>query len=395
MNMSPLITNEETMRRPFDKTRGFTLMELMVSMSIGLLLLGSALMMYRQAVSATWVASQRSEMQQDFRAAANLLQRDISMAGSGGLGQLGLANNSVGLPTGAGSTIPVYPCSTTTCNYINGAPVAYPLVTGAPYLYSIMPGYNLGITVNGAQGPTDIITISYADATLPLNCYTVTVQSATSVLFQLPTPVPATCILPGNTTVVPLLNAAGIGLQPGDYLLFGQSAAGVVSNITTSTPTNGNSAAFTVTFNDGDPGHINQSGVTAGSMAQLPLGLSASLSAIRLMVVTYYLDISPLDGVTPRLMRIQNGKAPMPVAENVTYLKFSYDVDNNGTVTANEVTLPTGVTPDMITKVNVVHMSFRSQMRGTSGYQGLDLQTSISARNLTMGQEYPITGSAY
>ncbi len=381
------------MRRKLQKIGGFTLLELMVSMAIGLLLLGSALAMYRQAVNATWVTSQRSEMQQDFRAAANLLQRDISMAGSGGLGQSGLAANSVGLPTGAGSIVPVYPCSATTCNYIGGAPVAYPTVSGAPYLFSIIPGYNLGITVNGQT--TDIISVAYADANLALNCYSVNIVSATQVLFQLPTTPAATCVLPTGTTTVPLLNAAGVGLQPGDYLLFGQSAAGVVTNVTTATPTAGNSAAFTVTFNNGDPGHIDQSTVPGGSMHQLPLGASATLSAVRLLLITYYLDISTVDGVTPRLMRIQNGKAPMPVAENVNYLKFSYDVDNNGVISSNQPSLPAGVTPNMITKVNILHMSIRSQQIGVSGYQGLDLQTSISARNLTMGQEYPISGSAY
>jgi len=384
------------MRRENHNIAGFSLIELMVSMAIGLLLLGSALLMYRQAVNATFVASQRAEMQQDFRASSNLMARDISMAGSGGLGQQGLASNSVGLPTGAGSTIPVYPCSPVTCNYINGAPVAYPTVTGAPYLYSIIPGPNLGITVNAAQGPTDIITVSYADASLALNCYTVNVLSSTQVQFELPNTLSATCILPTGLVAVPLLNAAGIGLQAGDYLLFNQSAAGVVSNIATSTPGAGYSTAFTVTFATGDPGHINQPGVATGTMASLPVGVSATLSAVRLLVVTYYLDISPLDGVTPRLMRIQNGKTPAPVAENVGYLKFTYDVDNNGIVTANVATLPAGVTPNMIKKVNIAHMTMRSQLTGVAGgYQGLDLQTSISARNLTMGQEYPIAGSAY
>jgi hypothetical protein len=37
----------------------------------------------------------------------------------------------------------------------------------------------------------------------------------------------------------------------------------------------------------------------------------------------------------------------------------------------------------------------RSQVPGNSGYQGLDLNTSISARNLTSQQEYPISGSSY
>jgi hypothetical protein len=94
-------------------------------------------------------------------------------------------------------------------------------------------------------------------------------------------------------------------------------------------------------------------------------------------------------------MRIQNGKTPSPVAENVVYLKFTYDVNNNGTVYANQSTLPAGTTPSLITQVNVAHMTMRSQLPGTSGYQGLDLQTSMSARNLSSQQEYPISGSTF
>jgi len=384
--------NASTIRR---WTKGFTLLEMMISMAIGLVVLGVGLQLYTSSVKATFTASQRSEMQQDFRAAANLLQKDISMAGAGALGQQGLASYSVGLPTGGSATIPVYPCSLSTCNYINGAPVAYPQTSGAPYLYSIIPGYNFGITVNTTEGPTDIITVSYADATLPLNCYTVDVISATTVLFELPTPLPATCILPPGYTV-PALNAAGVGLQAGDFILFGQSAVGVVSNVTTGVVTSGAySAAYTVTFNNGDPGHINQPTITNGSMLSLPTGISTSISAVRLLVITYYLDLSPLDHVTPRLMRVQNGRTPAPVAEGVSCLKFSYDVDQNGTIIANQTSLPTGVTPAMITKVNILHMSLRSQLHGTSGYNSIDLQTSVSARNLTMGQEYPISGSSY
>ena len=140
------------MQRRLGTTRGFTLVEMMVSMGVGLVLLAAALSMFKQAVNATWVTSQKAEMQQDFRAAGNLMIRDISMAGSGSLGQMGLASNSVGLPFGTG-ILPVYPCSATTCNYINGAAVTYPTVTGAPYLYSITPGYNLGITINATEGP--------------------------------------------------------------------------------------------------------------------------------------------------------------------------------------------------------------------------------------------------
>ncbi len=383
------------MKRSLRKTRGFTLLELMISMAIGVILLGGALTLFKQAMTATWVTSQKSEMQQDFRAAGNLLQRDISMAGAGALGQQGLAANSVGLANGSGATVPVYPCSTTTCNYINGAPVAYPGSPSAPLLYSIIPGYNVGITVNATEGPTDIITVTYADATLALNCYNITVNSATSITFQLATVLPGTCVLPTGLTAPPALNAAGVGLQAGDYILFGQTVLGVVSSVTSVSPGTGYTAAYTVLFNSGDPGHINQPTIAAGTMKQLAIGPSSTLTAVRLLVITYYLDISPIDGVTPRLMRVQNGRTPSPVAENVSYLKFSYDVDNNGVITTNQPSMPSGVTPNMIKKVNILHMSMRSQMKGTTGYQGLDLQTSVSARNLTFSQEYPISGSSY
>lgn len=384
------------MRRAIDKTRGFTLLELLVSMAIGLIVLGAGLQIYYEVMTATFTTSERAEMQSDFRAAANILQRDLSMAGAGALGQQGLSTSTVGLASGTGATVPVYPCSTTTCNYINGAPVAYPGSPAAPLLYSIVPGPNLGITVNATEGPTDIITVSYADASLPLNCYTVDVVSATEIIFELPTTLLSTCVLPTGVTTVPALNALGIGLQPGDYILFGTTAVGIVSNVSTASTTSGSySSAFEVTFNTGDPGHINQPTIAAGTLKQLSVGISTTITAVRLLQITYYLDISPIDGVTPRLMRIQNGHNPAPVAEGVSCLKFSYDVDNNGVITANQSTMPAGVTPNMITKVNILHMSLRSQLRGVKGYQTLDLQTSVSARNLTMGQEYPIAGSSY
>jgi prepilin-type N-terminal cleavage/methylation domain-containing protein len=389
------------MQRVSRTTRGFTLIELLVAMAIGLGILAAGLQLYTECMKATFVTSERSEMQSDFRAAANLLQRDIGMAGAGALGQQGIATGTVGLPANS-STPPVYPCSQTTCNYINGAPVAYPGGTASPLLYSIMPGYDMGITVNSSEGATDVITVAYADANLALNCYNVDIISSTEVIFELPTAanLPPTCVLPANLTSPPLLMATGIGLQPGDVILFGgnQTAAGVVSSITTASVTSSNySNAYEVLFTSGDPGHINQPTLATGSLAQLTTGLNTTgtESAVRELIITYYLDLSPVDGVTPRLMRIQNGHNPAPVAEGVSCLKFSYDVDNGGTVTANQASLPSGVTPNMIMKVNILHMSIRSQLRGQPGYQSLDLQTSLSARNLTMGQEYPISGTSY
>ena len=375
--------------------RGFTIIEMLVSMALGALVLGMIAQLFSQAMKVTWVTSQRAELQQDFRAGTNLMAKDISMAGAGALGQQGLSQNSVALPVSA--TLPVYPCSAAACNFVNGTSVAYPAVSGARYMYSIIPGPNLGITINGLQ--TDILTVSYTDANLALNCYNVTYTNATTIVFTLPAVLPTTCILPTGVTVPQPLNDPVVGLKAGDMLLFsvsgvGPAAIGVVSTVTASTC--GALPCYTVAFPSGDPGHINQPTVATGSLLAMAPPKSIQ-TAVRLLLITYYLDISPVDGVTPRLMRVQNGRTPAPVAENVGYLKFSYDVFNGGAVSANQTALPAGTTPAMITKVNITHMTMRSQLQGLAmgGYQGLDIQTSIAARNMTFQQEYPITGTAY
>ena len=377
--------------------RGFTLLELMIAMALGLVVLAATVTLFQQAVKMNWTTSQRAELQSDFRAASNLLSRDISMAGSGSLGQQGLAAGSVILPSGAGATIPVYPCSTVSCNYDNGVPVAYPAQAGANYLFSVIPGPNLGITVNGQL--SDIITVSYTDANLAMNCYNVTYVSTTSLTFTLPPgpPWPTTCILPNGIAAPQALNDPVVGLQAGDLVMIsttnGPAAMGSVSGTITASTCAGQ-PCYTVPFAFGDPGHINQPAVATGTVASL--AGSTLTAAVRMLVITYYLDISPVDGVTPRLMRVQNGKLPAPVAENVTYLKFTYDVNKGGgTYYAGQSTLPAGTNPTMITKINIAHMAMRSEMHGQAGYQGLDLQTSITPRNLTFGQEYPISGSAY
>jgi type II secretory pathway pseudopilin PulG len=352
------------MRRTLKSSLGFSLLELMISAAIGAVVIVTAANVFSRAMKASWIASQRAELQQDFRSASNLLQRDISMAGAGALGQQGMSTSAVGLPFGLG-TLPVYPCSgLVTCNYINGAPVAYPTSVGAPFIYSIIPGPNLGIVM--PAGPTDIITIVTADANLALNCYTAAINAAATVVtFQLPSPLPGTCVLPAGTVAPQPLNAAVVGLQAGDMILFGTKAVGVVTGaITACPPTGTNTACFTVPFAGTDPGHVNQPTAPTGSLLQFvgpgaPASTAIPVSAVRLLTITYYLAIPPATGL-PTLMRIQSGKAPAPVAENVVYLKFTYDVNDAGVVNANQATLPAGTNPGMITKVNIAHMAMRS-----------------------------------
>ncbi len=396
------------MRNAHNSSRGFTLVELMVTACVGAVLIACAALLFSKGTQAAWVTSQKAELQEDFRAAGNLMERDISLAGAGALGQQGLGTSGVALANGGTAVSPVYPCSdvpTVSCTYVNGGSIAYPSYGGSPpEIYSVMPAAGAGIIVNAAQGATDVITLNYADVNLPLDCYSGTVGAGgTTVTFTLPATQSSNCVLPpgavyGVSNQPPNLiwgTANPYGLQSGDMILFGTNAVGVVTNVT-----NCGANCFTVTFGS-DPGKVNQfSAATSGTLllAATPQAAGGTMpSAVRLISVTYYLAIPASTGL-PTLYRIQNGQEAAPVAENVVYLKFCYDVYNAGVVTPCQSPLPAGTTPSMITKVTIQHMSMRSQNRDSwsksslaqfGGYEGLDLTTSIAVRNMTMQNEYP------
>ena len=48
-----------------------------------------------------------------------------------------------------------------------------------------------------------------------------------------------------------------------------------------------------------------------------------------------------------------------------------------------------GLLYNQITKINILHMAMDSTVKGSQGgYQGLDLETSVCARNLTYNNNY-------
>jgi prepilin-type N-terminal cleavage/methylation domain-containing protein len=365
---------------------GFSLLEMVVAMALGTIVLGAAVSIYIQGVNATWTVSQRAELQQDFRAASNLLTKDLSLAGAG-LGQ----GASIQLPTSA--TLPLYGCAQTTgtCYINSGAGETYPVQGTTPYLYGLLPGYQEGPTVNTMA--TDIVTVVYADPTFALDCYTASVTNSTTVTFTLPGTL--SCTLPTNISTPQAVNDAGVGLTAGDLVWFTFGTSNVVAEVTTAATSGG-----VVVFASGDKLKMNQASSAARSLASQTTGTTGT--AERILVITYYLDSS----VTPtRLMRQVSGHTPMPVAENVVYLNFTYDLFNTTTTTA-AVGCPnpgaitpacangssSGLFPNQITKINIMHMDMDSSVNGSGfaqkGYSRMDLQTSVSARNLTYVNNY-------
>ena len=378
---------------------GFSLVEVTIAMALGMVVLAAAVQLYSKALTATWSVSQRAELQQDFRAASNMLTKDISLAGAG------LGNNvQIALPSGPGTQVPVYGCDQTPKCYINGGAVAYPtqldVASGniVPYLYGLIPGWKFGPTLLAAQGPTDVVTVANSDTNFLLNCYTATVRpGGTTVRFLEQTaPRPANCVIPPPLVQPQAVNDPTVGLTPGDLVLLqvtlggvGAPTSSVIGEVTNVSLVANNPRTYDVAFATGDPLRMNQPAAAAGSLGNV---IGATGFGNRIFVISYYIDntINP-----PRLMRQVSGHSPVPVVEGIAYLQFSYDLYNfnTGQVLTNQSDggASQGLTPNQITKANIRHMSLRSTQHGVKGYQGLDLQTSVSTRDLTFNNSYPLS----
>jgi len=380
--------------------RGFTFIELMVSLALGMLVVGAAVKLFSQGVDATWVVSQRAEMQQDLRASQGLLFKDISLAGAGLPAGQGIA-----LPNGGGVS-PIYGCdqSGTAAGCPPNGGVNYPTSGGIPTLYGIMPGFAIGVTPPGSTTKTDLITTTYSDTTFAINCYSIAFNATGNVLtFTAPaTPLPAACVLPPGIVYPQAVNDPVVGLLAGDLVLFQNSSGYAVGEVSTVVGPSGAAApgnVYTVSFNNNDPLKINQSGV-ANDLTQIKGG--GVTVANRIFVITYYLRVNPDPaGITtgiPVLYRQVNGQTAVPVAENVVNLQFTYDTYDSTGALLNQTGdggESLGVSLNLIRKVNIAHLSIRSQMDGTRsalfatyGFQGYDVQTSISARNLSYQNRY-------
>ena len=376
--------------RSINRESGFSLLEMIIAMALGTIVLGAAVQIYIQGVSATWKVTQRSEMQQDFRAAANMLTKDLSLAGAG------LGNGAaIALPSGV---TPVYGCDQSGACYIisvanPGGSVQYPKQGGTPYLYGLLPGYNVGPTLPSQPTPTDAVTVVYTDTAFYLNCYTATVTAKGVVTFAPAVTTPATpwptpgC-LPTGVSTPQAVNDTVVGLTPGDLVLMTLNGTQIVGEVTGAVTSLG-SNSYSVPFANADALHMNQ---TSGAKYLNSVGQNATgTSPVRILVVSYYIDNSPNP---PRLMRQVSGHTPMPVTENVVYLKFSYDLFNSttNTPTVNQTDggVAAGLLPNQITKINILNMAMDSSMKGAQGgYQSVNLQTSVSARNLTYNNSYP------
>ncbi len=380
------------------RQKGFSLIELLVSMAIVVAVVSTAIGALLQAEHTTQMVAYEANMQEGLRAGMHFLVRDLTQAGEG-------------IPQG-GIELPY----TVTSNVNRpGTGTIFPTT----YLPAITPGSQIGAlatSINPTNNAvltgiaTDIINILYADNVLQdtagnyLYSYPV-VQAAPSV------PVCAGAIDPAGASVT---------LAPGCFTMPGVANPITTGNLIMFHNQNGTALEYVtsvagqqINFATGDPAKLNQTGDAFGTVAALATtpGNFPPTSITRVWLVTYYINVAnPQD---PQLIRQVNYPGypaaapvnpPQTIADDIENLGFSYDItsstDPAGTYTdgpgnAQQPILPD--TPDQIRAVNVFLAGRSEQIyKATSSPTFLrnNLTTQVSIRSLSFTNQFTTSSSS-
>jgi type II secretory pathway pseudopilin PulG len=349
---------------------GFSLIELLVSATIGLLVIGAALTAFTNGVEINDIASQMSDSGHNLRTGANLLIKDLMQTGRG------IPTGGISIPLGAGQIKRPGP---------DGSALFFDNTNGET-LAAVTTGHDKGPAVDGQ--PTDIVTLLMIDSILD------------EFLLQ-----PLQVNVSTTPGTVPKLSADGSSFNVGTNTgwIAGDPANGrdpvKAGDLILFTNPGGSTAMQTVTrvdatnvyfeANSQDSFNLNQRGVAAGSITQL---LGTQLTVQRVLMYTYFVNVET--GKPPRLTRKLNHFEKTPLVGVVEDLELSYDLVDGTTNPTGVTELPftaNGVTysANQIRKANV-HIGVRSETMSLKRheYQRNHLTTVVSLRNLAFVDRY-------
>lgn len=363
--------------RSLSSEQGFTLTELLVSTAVLLIVTGTALGTFRDAMSMTDMATQFADANQNLRAGANQMIKDIMQAGRI------IGPEGVPIPSGAGAQPvrrPGPPGTNLTFD-----------VASTTNLPDITTGRNIGPNVNGQT--TDMITIMTVDPFMP------TVETPPTGATD---PNEGTLDPAGGYVTLPANSLWLVGDQAndtppvhvGDLVLFKNPRGMAVQTVTRMDGTH-------IYFDANDWFNFNQRNATQGTVMQIKdvqnttSAWSEKTSLFRLMLVTYYVDATTTP-TAPRLMRVVNNFTPQALAGVIEDLDFTFDLVDG---VNNPVEIPelpytdatAGVTynANQIRKVNVrVGVRSESISRVTNDYVRNHIFTSVDVRSLASVDRY-------
>jgi prepilin-type N-terminal cleavage/methylation domain-containing protein len=395
------------------RERGFTLVELLVTMAITTVILGATMAAMNDAIKITDAAIQLTDMNNGLRTSMDLVVRDLLQVGQGLP-----SGNVVLVPSAAGSTairMPgpcsvAVPCGATTTYYLGAigpAGEVLPMLTavapgagaGPPTLSAVIPGPGMGHVVNGQ--PTDmIVTIAGDSAFEAIRLTALAFNGTNMTVWNGPT------ISHGAN----ITNGGANDIHAGDLIALTRDSFSALVQVTSV-------AGQVVTFAAADSLNLNQQGAADGTVKELRATPAADVyvapnplpnpapapvintEATRIRMISYYIDATT-DPLRPRLMRRINYQAATAVAFDIENFQLSYDladgVTNPANVRMDAADLggtgrcaPNACSPDQIRKVNVM-LSGRSKtaVKGTQQFLRNRLLTQVSLRSLAFVDRY-------
>ncbi len=374
-------------KRKGKSAAGFTLIEVLVAVTVMLVILAATLSTLTDAIHATEGVTLMADTQENLRASMNYIVRDMVQAGEG-LPQTGITIPNSGTTSAVNrpgpSGIGTFPTSWT----------ALPLIS---------PGSQLGPTTNATGATqTDLISVVYADNTLldsnkhwlnefPIN----TPGGGTNCSGTTPKP-NGTIVTSGTTTTITFdstcvnINTGNTALAAGDLIMLQANGAGVALLSVSSVNLSSDQIVFNSTT---DPFKLNNSGQSAGTISQIQSpagsGTYTTTTATRIWMITYYIDNS--NSSAPKLMRQVNMRTAQEIGEVIDNMQFIYDVVAAGSSppTVASYTSPTAAQLPYIRDV-YVWLFGRSEntFSVSKQYFRNNLQTAVSIRSLNFFNEF-------
>jgi prepilin-type N-terminal cleavage/methylation domain-containing protein len=337
--------------------RGFSLIEIMTAMAIMMVVLGLTFRSFSDALKVDDAMKLMTDVDQNLQSASTYLQRDL----------IDTARNwpsaNIPLPSGGTAVAVVRPGPTA------AVAAGYPSAT---LLYPLIPGDAKGPTVGSVA--TDSVTVCFMDGIL-----------GTMDLTSLS--------LAGTTATMVLANTVTINTRPentvavGDifYIVNGSTAA--LQRVTAI-----DAATRTLTFDKAaDTMKINQPGVTSGSINPLVALPVTDTKAQRMMMVTYYIEVT---GGVPYLMRQSNILAAQAVAIGITNFQLRYNAVLDaaaGTTAMTTTVFGDSYLPSQIDQAFIA-LNARSDrpLRMSTRYISNDVVTQVGFRSLSTRPDYSV-----
>jgi type II secretory pathway pseudopilin PulG len=376
---------------------GFSLIEMLVSISITVTIVGVAVGALLQAENASQIVSYQASTQENLRAGMHFIVRDLTQAGEG------IPQGGITVPNTGVTSVIQRPGTAGTFQYNTAGILAIPPITPGSAIgqasTSVNPQTNAVVT--GAN--TDLVNIIYADNVLVDAAGN---QPYTYPVSQLLLPTCAGILSPTGAFVTLAANCFTMpGLaQPittGNLIMFHNQNGTALEYVTSV-------AGQTINFAAGDPAGLNQTGKPYGTVynlqnfvAGVPTGFPAT-SITRIWMITYYLD-NATNPSKPQLIRQVNypnypagntaANPPQQVADVIEDLSFSYDitasVDAAGTYPLGAGNVPTPISPDTPTQIRAVNVflagrsEYTYQSNGGHAFMRNNLSTQVCPRSLS------------